>query len=81
LPYSNGVHDDFDDQPRRDIYRRLVADGALGAGYATEDGVGLHYVDTRLREAVTIRPASGAWWVEPDGHGGYSETRVEARFI
>lgn len=81
LPFSNGVHDDFPDQPRRDTYRRLVADGSLGAGYATEDGVGLHYLGTSLKEAVTIRPTSSAWWIEPDGTGGYSESRVEARFI
>lgn len=80
LPFSN-VHDDFPDQPRRDTYRRLVADGTLGAGYATEDGVGLHYLGTSLKEAVTIRPTSSAWRIEPDGTGGYSESRVEARFI
>ena len=39
VPFSNGVHDDFTDQPRRKIYRDLVADGTLDAGYATEDGL------------------------------------------
>jgi peptidase E len=32
LPYSNGVHDDFSAQPRRDTYRRMVADGTFPAG-------------------------------------------------
>lgn len=73
LPFSNGVHDDFDDQPRRQTYRDLVASGALDAGYASEDGVGLHYVGTTLHEAVTLRPTSRAWWVEPDGEGGWHE--------
>lgn len=81
LPYSNGVHDDFTDQPRRKIYRQLVADGALDAGYATEDGVGLHYVGTSLDRAVSIRPAASAWWVEPDGHGGYREERIAAHAL
>ncbi|MHB1474074.1 MAG: Type 1 glutamine amidotransferase-like domain-containing protein [Dermatophilaceae bacterium] len=60
LPFSNGVHDDFDDQPRRQIYRDLIANGTLSAGYASEDGVGLHYAGTQLHEAVSIRPAARA---------------------
>jgi peptidase E len=81
LPYSNGVHDDFTDQPRRRIYRDLVADGTLTAGYATEDGVGLHYVGTTLAEAVSIRPSAQARWVEPDGRGGVREEPVPTRLI
>lgn len=64
LPWSNGVHDDLSDQPRRATYRRLVADGTLPAGYATEDGVGLHYVDGAFHEAVAVLPDKRAWWVE-----------------
>jgi len=71
LPYSNGVHDDLDDQPRRRAYRALVAGGQLPAGYATEDGVGLHYVGTGLREAVTVVPGKRAWRVAPDGSGSF----------
>lgn len=81
LPFSNGVHDDFTDQPRRHIYRQLVASGALPAGYASEDGVGLHYVGTELRQAVTIRPGSKAWWVEADGSGGHREEPITPRQI
>lgn len=81
LPFSNGVHDDFGDQPRRQIYRNLIARGTLPAGYASEDGVGLHYVGTQLHEAVTIRPAARAWWVESDGSGGYSERPIEPRAL
>ena len=67
--------------PRRATYRKLVADGTLSAGYATEDGVGLHYVGTDLREAVSVRDGSTAWWVEADGRGGATETRVPARLL
>jgi peptidase E len=66
VPYSNGVHDDLPDQPRRETYRRMVAAGALPAGYATEDGVGLHYAGTDLREAVSVLPGKRAWRVRPD---------------
>jgi len=81
LPYSNGVHDDVDDQPRRETYRRMIADGTLDPGYASEDGVGLHYVDTDLLEAVTIRPGKAAWRVDRTDGGGYTEERIEPRLI
>lgn len=81
VPYSNGVHDDLDDQPRRRVYRELVASGRLAAGYATEDGVGLHYVGTGLHEAVSVLPGKRAWRVEPDGSGGFTEQAVAPRLI
>lgn len=81
LPYSNGVHDDFPDQPRRRIYREYVAEGTLPAGYASEDGVGLHYIDTELHEAVTIAEGKTGWWVEPGAEGTYIAKPVTTRLI
>jgi peptidase E len=81
LPCSNGVHDDLPDQPRRTGYRRMVAEGVLAAGHATEDGTGLHYVGTDLREAVSILPGKRAWWVEASGDGGYTERAITPRLI
>jgi peptidase E len=79
LPYSNGVHDDLAEQPRRERFRDAVATGRLPAGYATEDGVGLHYVETRLHEAVSVLPGAKAYSVSPRGSGGFTETVVEPR--
>jgi len=81
LPFSNGVHDDFTDQPRRSAYRSLIAAGGLPAGYASEDGVGLHYVDAELRQAVTVRDGASAWWVEADARSGYTERAIEATLL
>jgi peptidase E len=81
LPLSNSVHDDLAGQPRRAVYRALVGSGALPAGYATEDGVGLHYIGTELAEAVTVRPGARAWRVEPDGAGGWLERAITPRQI
>ncbi len=81
LPYSNGVHDDLDDQPRRTAFRELVANGKLPAGYATEDGVGLLYAGPDLHEAVTILPGRHAWHVTSDSNGGYTEQPVVPRLI
>lgn len=79
LPFSNGVHDDLADQPRRTRYRELVAAGTLPAGYATEDGVALHFVGQSLHEALGSWPGHRAWQVGPDGAGGYTEHPVEPR--
>jgi len=81
LPYSNGVHDDLDDQPRRRTFRELVANGRLPAGYATEDGVGLVYAGVELLEAVTVLPGRNAWHVTPDGNGGHAERVIVPRLI
>jgi peptidase E len=79
LPFSNGVHDDLPDQPRRTSYRSLVASGTLAGGYATEDGAALHYVGTEFREALGAWHGRRAWKVGPDGNGGFAEEPIEAR--
>jgi hypothetical protein len=79
LPYSNGVHDSLDDQPRCRVYRECVANGELPAGYATEDGVGLHYIGTELHEAVAMLDGPLAWWVEPFPDGGYHDEPIRPR--
>ncbi len=77
LPFSNGVHDDFTDQPRRAAYRTMVASGVLPAGYASEDGVGLHYIGTDLHRAVTVRGGARAWQVEQaDNAAGYQDRAI-----
>jgi hypothetical protein len=79
LPFSNGVHDDLADQPRRQRYRSCVASGELPAGYATEDGVALHFVGSALAEVVSAWHEGRAWHVAPDGDGGYTETPITPR--
>lgn len=80
LPYSNTPHYDSEEQ-RRPLYQRLVGDGTLPPGWATDDGVGLHFRGVELVEAVADRPDAAAWRVEPDGAGGARETRVEPRLL
>jgi peptidase E len=79
LPYSNGVHDSLGDQPRRRVYREYVASDLLPAGYATEDGVGLHYMGTELHEAVAMVDGARAWRVEPVPGGGYHDQAIQPR--
>lgn len=80
LPYSNGVHYDSEDQ-RRPLFQRLIAEGALPAGYATDDGVGLHYRGTELVEALTERPGAAAYHVERGPDGQAVETRIQPRAL
>ena len=80
LPYSNGVHYDSEEQ-RRPLFQRLIAEGALPPGYATDDGVGLHYVGTEMVEAVTDRPGAAAYRVERGRDGSTVETRLEPRLL
>ncbi|MCK9904644.1 peptidase E [Parafrankia colletiae] len=80
LPYSNTPHYDSE-AARRPLYQRLVADGTLPAGWATDDGVGLHFRGTELVEAVADRPDAYAWRVEPGPDGTAVETRVTPRVL
>jgi peptidase E len=75
IPGSNCPHYDSEAR-RRPLYQRLVADGALPAGYAADDDVGLHYVGMELHEAVSAREGASAWRVETSG-----ETKVDARLL
>jgi peptidase E len=78
IPTSNGVHYDSEEQ-RRPLYHRLVADGTLPGGHATDDGVGLVYRGTELVEAVADRPDAAAYRVERGPDGTAVETRLEPR--
>jgi dipeptidase E len=63
------------EERRRPVYRELVAKG-FPPGVAADDLVGLHYVGTELREAVSAREEARAYRVEPD-----RETPLETRVL
>ncbi|MDX6227577.1 MAG: hypothetical protein QOI76_967 [Frankiales bacterium] len=78
VPYGNGVHYDSEEQ-RRPLLHSLVADGTLPLSYATDDGVGLHYVGTELYEVVSDRDEVFGYRVERAADGMVTETVLEAR--
>ena len=80
LPYSNGVHYDSEAQ-RRPLFHRLIGDGTLTDGYATDDGVGLVYRGTDLAEVVADRPGCAAYRVQRVADGSVEETRLEPRLL
>ena len=59
---------------RRPRYRELV-DGGFPEGIAADDGVGLHYVGTELREVVTCRPGAAAYRVTRERRGAARSAR------
>lgn len=64
------------EQRRRPLYQRLVREGALDPGVATDDGVGLHYVDGVLHEVLADREGAFGWRVDRDG-----EQQLEPRLL
>ena len=69
-PHFSGRHGE---ELRRPRYHELIA-GGFPEGVAADDGVGLHYVGTELREVVTCRPGAAAYRVTAAGEG-----RLDAR--
>lgn len=78
LPYSNCVH--YDAEPaRRSEYHQFVAAG-MCAGFAVEDGVGLHFRGTQLARTVSSRPEGRAFSVQCD-RGRVRETPLEVCYL
>jgi peptidase E len=75
IPATNTPHYDSEER-RRPTYQRLVANGTLSPGWATDDWVGLVFDGTELSHAVSARPGARAWRVEAGG-----ETAIEPRPI
>jgi dipeptidase E len=65
LPGSACPHYDGEAK-RRPRYRELLEAG-FPAGVAADDGVGLHFVGTELRDVVSVRPGAGAYRVSAAG--------------
>lgn len=62
LQGSHCPHYDSEEQ-RRSSYQHFVEMGMVG-GYATDDGVGLHFIDGHLHRIVSSRPHAKAYRVE-----------------
>jgi peptidase E len=78
VPYSNGVHYDNEKQ-RRPLFQKLIGDGTLPAGYATDDGVGVLYRGTEFAEALSEDDGKFAYWVQRGPDGTAVETTLDTR--
>jgi len=80
LAGSNCPH--YDGEPeRRPSYQRLVARGRIADGYATDDGVALHYVGGRLERVVSSRPHARAYRLARSRDGCAAETPIEPVYL
>jgi len=79
LPYSNGVHYDSEER-RRPLFQKLIAEGSLPEGYATDDGVALHYIDEALHKVIAETSGKYAYHVARTSTG-VDETRIEPEIL
>jgi dipeptidase E len=79
LPGSHCPHYDGE-KKRRPAFHRLVGKGKVAAGYAAEDGVGLHFIGRRLVKAVSSRPNAKGYWVEKK-NGRVQESSIVPVFL
>jgi peptidase E len=80
LPFTTCVH--YDSEPgRRPLYLRLIGDGELPWGYATQDGVAIHHVDSRVERVVTDTAGRAAYRVARGEDGGVLEERLEGELL
>ncbi len=79
LPYSNSPHFDAEEE-RRPLAHRLIGDGTLPDGYATENGTGLLFFGTELQYAFTEVPGKTAYSLSRDGNG-VREVPLETRLL
>ena len=80
LPYSNGVHYDGEDQ-RRPLMHKLIGDGTLPDGYATDDGAGLVYRGTGLAEVVADQHGPLGYELKRAAGGSVTETPLPTRVL
>jgi peptidase E len=78
LPFSNCVHYE-PGSDRRLAYHGLLRVG-MRAGYAAQDGAGLHFVGTELSRVVSSRPAACGYRLEAAGDE-VAETKLATAYL
>jgi dipeptidase E len=66
---------------RRPLYHRLIKETPLPAGWAIDEGVGMHFVDQKLLQVVTPKPNGAAYGVWRTADGDVTEVKMKAVFI
>jgi peptidase E len=79
LPYSNSPHHDAEPE-RRPLIHKLIGEGILPDGYATDNGAGLIYHGTELHEAVTEKDGALAYEIHRQGDTAI-ETALPTRIL
>lgn len=80
LPYSNSPHHDAEEQ-RRPAIHRLIGDGTLPDGYATDDGTGLVFEGTSLVDCISEADGASTWQITRRPDGSVAETKLPIRLL
>ena len=80
LPSSCGVHFDSEAQ-RRPLFKKLIHDGVLPNGYATDDGVNIHYINDEFYSAVADREGKYAYKIYKDEVGEVVEDEIRPTLL
>jgi peptidase E len=80
LPYSNSPHHDAEAQ-RRPTIHRLIGDGTLPDGYATDNGTALIFEGTALVECLTELDTAKTWRMVRQPDGSVEETALPTRLM
>jgi dipeptidase E len=79
LAGSNCPH--YDGEPgRQKIFRNLIAKKEIQDGFAADDGVGLHFVEGKFVEAVSLLRSAKAYRVV-SSNGKAKQTTIEPRLL
>ncbi|MEA2450680.1 MAG: hypothetical protein QOG63_2612 [Thermoleophilaceae bacterium] len=73
---SNSVHH-HSEPDRRPCFVEAVRTEELPPGYGVDDGVGILFGGIDFIEAVSARPAAGAWWVDAGGEERLETVELE----
>jgi len=80
LPYSNSPHHDGEQQ-RRPTIHRLIGEGVLPDGYASDNGTGLIFEGTELVDCVTETDGARTWQLTRRPDGSVNEVALPTRLL
>ncbi|HEY1920815.1 MAG TPA: peptidase E [Streptosporangiaceae bacterium] len=80
LPYSNSPHHDAEEQ-RRPTIHKLISDGTLPDGYASDNGTGLIFEGTELTDCISDTEGGRTWQISRQTDGTISEVPLPTRLL
>lgn len=80
LPFSSGVHNDIEPE-RQPLFHKLIEDDKIPAGYATEEGVSIHFINNELHKVISDTPSKAAYYVRKGEGSKIIETKLQPQFI
>ena len=80
LPYTSGVHYDSEEQ-RRPLIHKLIGDNILPDGYATDDGVNIHFINQDFHKAISDRSNAFAYHVARNDDGSIREEKIQTELL